>query len=155
MTSIDYLVDSYLGAVAQACADLSPRRREDLLTDLREHITTARAELEPETEAGVRTILDRLGDPASIAAEARQDEPSQPPSMPAANSHVPQRRSNSRVWIAVAAVLGVVLVACCTAGILGLLDYTSGTSTVEVVDEQVGEEPVDVSATPAQPSQTG
>ncbi|GGM42947.1 hypothetical protein GCM10011608_29550 [Micromonospora sonchi] len=148
MTSIDSLVDSYLGAVAQAGADLSPQRREDLLADLREHITTARAELDPETEAGVRTILDRLGDPASIAAEARQDEPSQPASMPATNSHVPQRRSSSRVWIAVLAVLGAVLVACCIAGVLGWLLFTNSAGEVSV------EEPLPVSS-PAQPSQTG
>jgi hypothetical protein len=37
-----------------------------------EHIAAARAALDPETEAGVRTVLERLGDPADIAAEARE-----------------------------------------------------------------------------------
>ncbi|SCF00211.1 hypothetical protein GA0074695_2791 [Micromonospora viridifaciens] len=146
MTSIDSLVDSYLGAVAQAGADLSPQRREELLTDLREHITTARAELDPETEADVRTILDRLGDPASIIAEARQDEPPQP----MVNSQVPPRRSSLRVWVVVAvvAVLGVALAAC-IAGVLGLFFFaTSEGKPVESV------EPVPVSS-PAQPGPTG
>jgi Transcriptional regulator PadR-like family len=37
----------------------------------REHIAAARADLDPETEAGVRSLLERLGEPADIAAEAR------------------------------------------------------------------------------------
>ncbi|MEU2616419.1 hypothetical protein ABZ570_33395 [Micromonospora sp. NPDC007271] len=148
MTSIDALVDNYLGAVAQAGADLSPQRREDLLADLREHITTARAELDPETEADVRTILDRLGDPASIVAEARQDEPPQPASTPAANSQVPQRRSSARVWIAVVAVLGVALAACIAAGVFGLFFFSKREPHVERVDAPGA-------SSPAQPSQTG
>jgi len=40
--------------------------------EVAEHIAAARAGLEPETEAGVRTVLERLGDPSEIAAEARE-----------------------------------------------------------------------------------
>jgi uncharacterized membrane protein len=74
MSPNDPLVGEYLDAVTRATADLPADRRADLLADLREHIAAARAELVPETEAGVRTILDRLGDPAGIAAEARLGE---------------------------------------------------------------------------------
>jgi len=49
-----------------------------------EHIDAARGGLEPETEAGVRTLLERLGDPAEIAAEARERFGVQrPPARPA------------------------------------------------------------------------
>ena len=41
------------------------------MDEVAEHIAAARADLDPETEAGVRTMLERLGDPADIAAEAR------------------------------------------------------------------------------------
>ena len=71
----DRMVGEYLDAVRRATVDLPPDRRDDLLADLSEHIATARAELDPETEAGVRDILERLGDPASIAAEARLGAP--------------------------------------------------------------------------------
>jgi uncharacterized membrane protein len=71
---VDRLVEDYLGAVSYACADLPPERRDDLLADLREHITAARAVLYQPTEAAVRTILDRLGEPAAIAEEARLAE---------------------------------------------------------------------------------
>jgi hypothetical protein len=65
------IVSDYLAAVDRAAGDVPADRRAELLADLHEHIVTARAELDPETEAGVRSILDRLGDPEVIAAEAR------------------------------------------------------------------------------------
>ena len=71
----DRLVEDYLGAVSYACRDLPPDRRDDLLADLREHIEAARAVLHEPTEAAIRTILDRLGEPSVIAAEARLGEP--------------------------------------------------------------------------------
>jgi uncharacterized membrane protein len=71
---LDRIVEDYLGAVSWACADLPPQRRDDLIADLREHIAAARAVLYQPTEAAVRTILDRLGDPAAIAEEARLSE---------------------------------------------------------------------------------
>jgi uncharacterized membrane protein len=73
---VDRLVEDYLGAVSYACGDLPPERRDDLLADLREHIAAARAVLYEPTEAAVRTILDRLGEPSAIAEEARLTEPS-------------------------------------------------------------------------------
>lgn len=121
MTPIDSLVDRYLSAVAQAVADLPQQRREELLTDLREHITLARAELDPETEAGVRTILDQLGDPMSIASEARRDEPPRaaPPPL-AENARAVPRRSRTSLWVVLALVL-VVLLAVCVVGAFYLL----------------------------------
>jgi hypothetical protein len=79
----DRMVGEYLDAVRRATVDLPPDRRDDLLADLGEHIATARAELDPETEAGVRDILDRLGDPVNIAAEARLGTPPPPTGRPA------------------------------------------------------------------------
>lgn len=70
---LDRLVEDYLGAVSYACRDLPPEQREDLVGDLREHIAAARAVLYQPTEAAVRTILDRIGEPGVIAAEARLD----------------------------------------------------------------------------------
>ena len=71
---VDRLVEDYLGAVSYACVDLPPDRRDDLVGDLREHIEAARGVLYEPTEAAVRTILDRLGEPSAIAAEARLAE---------------------------------------------------------------------------------
>jgi uncharacterized membrane protein len=143
-TSINSLVDRYLSAVAQATADLPAHIREDLLTDLREHIHAARADLSPETEAGVRTILDRLGDPASIAAAARQDQP--PPQLtpvPAASVPAVPHRSRSWIWVVAALVLGVPLAVC----VAGALLFFPARSTFEH-----GPVPVSVSPPPPLPS---
>jgi uncharacterized membrane protein len=72
---LDRLVENYLAAVADACTGLPAGRRADLLADLREHIAVARAELSEPSEAAIRTILDRLGEPDEIAAEARVGQP--------------------------------------------------------------------------------
>lgn len=71
----DHLVTAYLRAVEVELANASAARRAELLTDLRDHIAAERAMLDPETEATIRAILDRLGDPRVVAAEALLDEP--------------------------------------------------------------------------------
>lgn len=68
----DHHVESYLRRVEEELADLPKSRRRELLEQLREHIVDARAELEPDDELGVLTVLDRLGDPQAIANEARE-----------------------------------------------------------------------------------
>jgi uncharacterized membrane protein len=99
---LDRLVEDYLGAVSYACADLDPQRRDELIEDLRVHIAAARAELHEQTEAAIRTILDRLGEPAAIAEEAGVGELPRRPVPAAADTSSPSRRSSS-------ATLGMVL----------------------------------------------
>jgi hypothetical protein len=81
-TEVDALVDRYLRDLEAQLGDLPAGRRQELLDEVGEHIAAARATLDPETEAGVRGLLERLGDPADIAAEARErfGAQSQPPS---------------------------------------------------------------------------
>lgn len=95
---LDRLVEDYLGAVSYACRELPPERRNDLVGDLREHIAAARTVLYEPTEAAVRTILDRLGEPAEIAAEARLAEGlgPQPARGPAQEVEPPPNRWMSR-----------------------------------------------------------
>ena len=95
---LDQLVEDYLGAVSYACRDLPPERRDDLVGDLREHIAAARAVLYQPTEAAVRTILDRLGEPSAIAEEARLAEGLGLMSEPPGRS--PNRTVPSNRWIA-------------------------------------------------------
>ena len=115
----DRLVEEYLAAVASAGPDLPPHRRDDLLADLREHIASARADLTPETEAGMRTILARLGDPASIVAEARLDITPQP--VPLARPVPVSRHRGIPGWaiaLMVVGVVGVVVILTCVGVIL-------------------------------------
>ncbi|MFL6118026.1 HAAS signaling domain-containing protein [Actinophytocola sp.] len=90
---LDRLVEDYLGAVSWACGDLPPQRRDELVEDVREHVAAARAVLYQPTEAAVRTILDRLGDPTAIAEEAAWPKgsagcPREPPAGPRRESRV-------------------------------------------------------------------
>jgi hypothetical protein len=71
-TETDALILRYLQDLEAQLRDLPANRRQELLDEVTEHIAAARAGLDPETEAGVRTVLERLGDPADIAAEARE-----------------------------------------------------------------------------------
>jgi hypothetical protein len=79
-TRADGLVDRYLKDLEGELANLPANRRRELLDEVSEHIGAARAALGTETEADVRTVLERLGDPADIAAEARDrvDVPAMP-----------------------------------------------------------------------------
>ena len=68
----DKLVERYVKHLDVELDDLPRARRREIVDDISGHIAEARAGLEAETEAGVRNILDDLGDPAEIAAEARE-----------------------------------------------------------------------------------
>jgi uncharacterized membrane protein len=77
-TSTDGLVEDYLDRLEHELADFPSARRRELVQEISEHIAEARAGLESESEADVRNLLDRMGDPADIAAEAR-GAPTEPP----------------------------------------------------------------------------
>jgi uncharacterized membrane protein len=135
----DRMVGEYLDAVRRATVDLPPDRRDDLLADLSEHIATARAELDPETEAGVRDILDRLGDPASIAAEARLGTPPPPAAPTAPVTPVGTPRTRRNVTLIVAGVVVAVLLLCCVAPAVALIAFSSarvGTGTPAAPQQQ-------------------
>jgi len=78
-TEVDALILRYLQDLEAELHDLPANRRQELLEEVGEHIAAARAGLDPETEADIRTVLERLGDPADIAAEARERFGVQPP----------------------------------------------------------------------------
>jgi hypothetical protein len=71
-TTVDTLVDNYLKDLDAELRGFPANRRRELLGEVGEHIAEARAALDAETEAAIRTLLERLGDPADIAAEARE-----------------------------------------------------------------------------------
>ena len=74
----DRLVDDYLARLDAALVGLPAERRREIVADVAEHIEAARAELTPGDEAGLRTLLDRVGDPEQIAADARGDQVPEP-----------------------------------------------------------------------------
>jgi hypothetical protein len=60
-------VKAYMKRLEAELADLPRGRRREILDEIAEHIAEARAE----TEADVRNLLDRVGEPDEIAEEAR------------------------------------------------------------------------------------
>lgn len=71
----DLLVHDYLSRLERAAAGLAPERRQELLAGIEEHIDAARSAGVASDEAGMRTLLDRLGEPAEIVAAACDSVP--------------------------------------------------------------------------------
>ncbi|MDQ3865844.1 MAG: DUF1700 domain-containing protein [Actinomycetota bacterium] len=67
----EQLVRDYLDRLERELSDLPSARRREIVGDISEHIAEARA-WGASDEGSVRSLLDRLGDPADIAAEARE-----------------------------------------------------------------------------------
>jgi hypothetical protein len=67
-----HAVKEYLHDLEAELRDLPRSRRQELLGEIHEHIDSALAETPAHDEAEVRNVLDRVGDPADIAEEARQ-----------------------------------------------------------------------------------
>ena len=107
----DSVVAEYLARVTRATAGLPADQRDELVRDLREHIEGSRADLPAETEAQVRGILERLGDPAVIARAAAEDAGRPPASaeMPGAVEERPMVGSHSRLRLWLIAVIVIVL----------------------------------------------
>jgi hypothetical protein len=71
----DELVRRYLAQLDAALQGVDSSRREEILTEVHGHIEEGRTGLDPDDAASVRTLLDRVGDPAAIAAEAGAPPP--------------------------------------------------------------------------------
>src|SRR5207248_11271398 len=65
------LVDEYLQRLERELTDLSPDSRNEIIDEIRRHIAEERGGLTDESDATLMNLLERLGDPADIAAEAR------------------------------------------------------------------------------------
>jgi hypothetical protein len=77
-SGVEGIVSDYFARLRRALARLPRSRRNQLLEDLREHVTMARAGLSDESELSVREILEHLGAPEEIAAEALAASPRPP-----------------------------------------------------------------------------
>jgi len=70
---VDQLVADYLQTLDQQLSGIAPLRRAEILDEITQHIADERARLGTESEADVRNLLERIGDPAEIATAARDD----------------------------------------------------------------------------------
>ena len=70
-THATQIIDGYLKRLDSELSSIPTARRKELAAQIAEHIAQARQELPEETDADLLTILDRVGEPDEIAAEAR------------------------------------------------------------------------------------
>jgi uncharacterized membrane protein len=64
-------VGEYLRRLQRSMEDLPAGRRDEILAEIEGHISDLLAEYPAATDADVRNVLERVGDPEDIAAEAR------------------------------------------------------------------------------------
>jgi uncharacterized membrane protein len=107
------IVEGYLARLNAELAELSAGRRHELVEDVREHITEARATLQDETDAALLNILDHIGEPSEIAKDAREREEGR-----SVEGRVEERKSQEATaavsqgwgWVEVAAIVLTILV---------------------------------------------
>ena len=69
---LDRIVEDYLRRLDDELGVLPARQRTEIVDEIRDHLAERRADLPEETEADLRAVLERLGDPREIADEARR-----------------------------------------------------------------------------------
>lgn len=73
-SDVDTLVHDYLSRLDSALRGLPASRREQLLAEISQHLDESRSRLPEQSEAAIRDLLDRVGQPEEIAAEAMAGE---------------------------------------------------------------------------------
>ena len=68
----DQIVEGYLARLKVALRDSNPASGAEIEGDLRAHIAEARASISNESDADVFNLLERLGEPETLAAEHRE-----------------------------------------------------------------------------------
>jgi hypothetical protein len=66
---VDAIVDNYFRRLENVLSGIPEHRREQLIEELRDHVSEARAALAVESVVAVHEILERIGSPEEIAAE--------------------------------------------------------------------------------------
>jgi hypothetical protein len=68
----DPLVDDYLRRLAAAASALPAQRRDELMSEIRDHLQEALRDAPASDEAAVRNVLERLGPPEEIVSAATE-----------------------------------------------------------------------------------
>ena len=108
---IDQIIADYLLRLDVALGRLPESRRRQLVAEIDEHLKEARAELSDQSEAAIRELLDRVGQPDDIAAEAMDGQASQ------------KRKRLSRSLVVVLIGLAVLLGGCLSFGFVGVIAH--------------------------------
>jgi hypothetical protein len=97
----DALVEDYLRRLDTAASTLPPDRRAELMSEIREHLQEGLRHNGATDEVAVRNLLDRLGSPEEIVAEAVDPSPfpTVPVSAPETNSSAVASLVLGALWL--------------------------------------------------------
>ena len=76
----DRLIAQYLATLDRALGALPRARRRQIVGEISRHIAESRSDLDHESPAAIKALLERVGEPRTIAAEAGAYESETPPS---------------------------------------------------------------------------
>jgi beta-lactam-binding protein with PASTA domain len=130
---LNAICSEYLERLRGSLADLPPEDQRQIVEQVSEHISSARAALPQQTEAAVRDILERLGTPQEIAASAALEGEERFPDRP------------KRLLIGTAAAVVLVVFGVGIAALAGAFTTSSPStvrSTVNPSTSSTTEEPV-------------
>jgi hypothetical protein len=71
----DQIVAGYLAQLAIVLSDLPPAQRAQVVGEIRDRITDARASMMDESDADVFRLLEQVGQPGAVAAQVRASLP--------------------------------------------------------------------------------
>ena len=72
MTTREQVMDDYLDRLHRSLRDIPTSQREGIISEIVTHIDEALDAEPDDSEASLRNVLDRVGDPDEIASEARE-----------------------------------------------------------------------------------
>jgi hypothetical protein len=116
------MVNRYLGELATALRRLPVSRRDQLVAEIREHITQLRAERPPVDRSDMEALLNRVGLPEDIAAVALEGADESDEVLTVTPAAPPPRHSRRNVGLVAAALAVAVILA------VSIAALTSGSS---------------------------
>jgi hypothetical protein len=138
-----HIVGEYLRELERCLSDFPPGRRNEIVSEIEDHIEGLLAELgDGPTEAEIRNLLERVGDPDEVAAEARAGTAAGASDAGAGPAVTVAPRLGRR-WLVALIVLALALPAAAVVAVLVLggggergLDFSR--STIHFGDQVVG-----------------
>jgi uncharacterized membrane protein len=86
---LEQIIDEYLSRMDKALVGMPAGRRDELMSEIHQHIVDAQTAESAPNLASLRTVLDRLGDPEDLAVEAMENE---------GRTKVRPKRARSSAW---------------------------------------------------------
>jgi len=109
----EQIISGYFARLEVAMTSAAPSVRADVLNELRSHVSDARSEMRAETDADILNLLDRIGDPVTIAAEASD--------RPGSEQGSSEQQAAGLPGLAIAALLALLVGPLVTAPFMGVL----------------------------------